>query len=273
MRNKKAILSIFLTAVVLSIVSYVYLDRIPVRLFILKPQANQVAAFQINVYLNRRLSTVTSLSLSRPQLSEAFKILSAKNIYQLQSLASNFGQFDFVIGASQPNDDMDSFWNDFLSPQRSTDSFDNLASLDKLYFSFSAERKLTIQDSGKATNQIGTSPQLAFTPTAIPQVKKVISKPIVHVEILNGCGIKGAADRVVIRIKSETIEAKNGGNAVNFNYFNSQLLLSAVDFPDLEKSLKALGFSKLSQIRSNTLPVGYDAVFIVGKDFRLIKGN
>ena len=52
------------------------------------------------------------------------------------------------------------------------------------------------------------------TPTALVSGKTTLPEPIVRVEILNGCGIKGAAEWMVERIKRSQITAENGGNAV-----------------------------------------------------------
>jgi hypothetical protein len=273
MKNKSAFFFIFLIMIFLSIVSYGYLDRAPVSFFILKSQTNRVVAFKVLVYLNHRLSIVIPLRLNGTQQTEAVQILSTKSIYQMESLASSFGQFDFVIGDSEADQDIDHFWNDFSMNRSLTTNFNNLAGLDKLYFTLIAEQKLSVQNSDEMASSVGVLSPLVITPTAIVQVKKAASKSIVHVEILNGCGIKGAADWVVLSISSQTILAKNGGNAVNFNYANSQLLFAAADFPDLEKALTKLGFFKLNSIGSSVLPAGYDGVFIVGKDFQKVKGN
>jgi len=274
MKNKKFFFSIFLTAIVLSIVSYTYLDQGPVRFFVLKAHANRMEAFQIDVYLNRRLSTVTPLSLNNSQQFKSAQIVSAKNFYQLQSLASNFGTFDFLMGSAQSDQEIDSFWNNFLSAQSSDDSFNNLNRIDRFYFELMAERELTAQNSGEAVmNSIPISTTVSIMPTVLVQAKKALSAPIVRVEILNGCGIKGASEWVASRVASQTISAKNGGNAANFNYPDSQILCSTAASPDLIKALTVLGFTKLRQISSKTLPAGYDSVLIVGKDFQTIKGN
>jgi hypothetical protein len=75
----------------------------------LKPHANRAGASKVLVYLNHHLSIVTPLRLNGTQQTEAVQILSAKSIYQLESLASNFGQFDFVIGDSETDQDMNCF--------------------------------------------------------------------------------------------------------------------------------------------------------------------
>jgi len=275
MKNKKVFFSVFLTAIILSIVSYTYLDQRPVRFFVLKTHANQIEAFQINVYLNQHLSTIAHLSLNNLQQFKLAQILSIKNHYQLQSLASSFGTFDFVIGSGQSNEDINSFWNNFLSREPSAGDFDNLNATDRFYFEFIAERELSAQNSKEAA--INSTPPVStavsIKPTVLVQTKKALSAPIVRVEILNGCGIKGASEWVASRVANQTILAKNGGNAANFNYLDSKLLCPAVASPDLIKALTVLGFAKLSQISSKTLPAGYDAVLIVGKDFQTIKGN
>ena len=274
MKNKKVFFSIFLTAIVLSIVSFTYLDQRPVRFFFLKAHANRVEAFRIDVYLNQHLSTLTPLSLNNSQQFKSAQILSAKNLYQLQSLASSFGIFDFLIGSTQSDQEIDSFWNNFLRRETSADGFDNLNETDRIYFKLMAKRELSAQNSREAAiNSIPISTTGFIAPTVLVPAKKALFAPIVRVEILNGCGIKGASEWVVSRVASQTISAKNGGNAANFNYPDSQIVCSTAASPDLIKVLTVLGFTKLKQISSKTLPAGYDAVLIVGKDFQTIKGN
>ncbi len=274
MKNKKAFFSVFLTAIILALISYTFLDQRPVRFFVLKTQANRVEAFQIEVYLNRRLNTITPLSLNSSQRLKSVQIISDKNIDQLQSLSSSFGPFDFVVAGLEPDIDIESFWNSFLGRQPSVENFNNLNAADRLYFESMAERELSAQNSEEAAiNLFPISSPVVMTPTITIQAKKAGAEPIVRVEILNGCGIKGASEWVVSRVASQTILAKNGGNAVNFNYAKSWLLCSFATAPGLVKTLTTLGFSKLSQVNSEILPAGYDAVFVVGKDFRMIKGN
>jgi hypothetical protein len=274
MKNKNIFFGILFIAIVLSIISYVYLSQTPVRFFVLKFKANRAEAFQIDVYLNKLLSTVTPLHLNGSQTVEGGQVISSKNIYQLKTMASSLGSFEFVIGVSTADQTIDSFWNDFLNRLSTADSFNNLNLMDRLYLSLTAARKLTASNSDRtAVNSVEISTAVVIAPTSMVSVKEAGTKSTVRVEILNGCGIKGAASWVLSRIASPTISAKNGGNALNFNYVNSQLLLSGTDVTNLEKALVDLGFFKLSQIHSNIIPAGYDAVFIVGKDFRMIKGN
>jgi len=273
-KNKKVFFIILFIAIVLSIVSYVYLSQTPVRFFVLKFQANRVEAFQIDVYLNKPLSIVTPLHLNGSQTVEGGRVILSKNIYQLKAMASALGSFEFVIGVSTADQTIDSFWNDFLNRLSTADSFNNLNLMDRLYLSLTAVPKLTASNSGRtAVKSFEISTAAVITPISMVAVKKAGTESTVRVEILNGCGIKGAANWVLSRIDSPTISAKNGGNAMNFHYVNSELLLSGSDFPNLEKVLTDLGFSKLSLTRLNKIPADYDAVFIVGKDFRMIKGN
>lgn len=274
MKNKKVFFTILFIAIVLSIVSYIYLSQTPIHFFVLKFQANRAEAFQIDVYLNKHLSTVAPLHLNGSQTVEGGRVISSKNIYQLKAMASALGSFEFVIGVSTDDQTIDSFWNDFLNRLSGADSFNNLNLMDRLYLSLTAEQKLSASNSDQAAvNSVEISTPAVITPTSVVSVKKAGTESTVRVEILNGCGIKGAASWVLSRIASPTISPKNGGNAMNFNYATSELLLYGSDFPNLEKVLTDLGFSNLSLTRSNTIPADYDAVFIVGQDFRMIKGN
>jgi hypothetical protein len=274
LKNKNVFFVILFAFIILSIISYGYLNQNPVRLFVLKFQANRAEAFRIDVYLNKPFSNVTQLHLNGSQTIEGERVLASENIYQMKALASTLGSFDFIIGVSTAEQTIDSFWDDFLNRLPAAESFGNLGIIDQVYLSLIAEKKLTAFNSdGTEVSPLETSISLIITPTPVVSVKTTGAEPTVRVEILNGCGIKGAANWVLSRISSLSVSAKNGGNATNFNYENSELLLSGSNFPNLEKVLVDLGFSKLGHIQSATIPAGYDAVFIVGKDFQMIKGN
>jgi hypothetical protein len=67
---------------------------------------------------------------------------------------------------------------------------------------------------------------------------------------------------------------KNGGNAVNFAYANTQVLSVNGEIPaGLLKVLNQLGFMSVKGIKSGDVPQDCDVVLIVGKDFQKLKGN
>jgi hypothetical protein len=93
----------------------------------------------------------------------------------------------------------------------------------------------------------------------------------VRLEILNGCGIKNAADWVARRIKGPGLMVTGTGNADNFKY-DQTLLQTSVGVPVvLEEVLDRLGLTKESVQQVQSLAPPNDAVLIVGKDYRKLK--
>jgi len=272
MKNKKKFILILVITAGLSALSVSFFNQKPVTFFILKNEVDGVKVFKVGTFFVHQKVLAENVSLNARQMGEAKKVFLDKNLNELKAWSKSFGDFNFVIGVSETEEDFISFWNHFFSFS-SASSFDDLNFFDKLYFDLILCPKLAAQDFGVSTISTSSRPSApAAALTTQVLAKTPDSLAIVRVEILNGCGIKGAAEWVAERIKSQRIVVKNGGNADNFTYANSQIRVMGEMPPDINNTLKQLGFSDLA-ITHADVPPGYNVLLIVGKDFQKTKGN
>jgi hypothetical protein len=273
MKNKKVTVIILAVTLVLSLFSFNLLNRTPLAFFVLKNEVNTVRVYKVQVFLSRQIPIVESIALSPRQVQEADKIITDENLNELKTWSKSLGAFDFVLGFLKCDNDWVSCWNNYFSSGDSNRLLSNLSPLDRIYLSLMAHPTLSASPLENAT----VPPSVTSTPVSVPATpissKTAVVETGIRVEVLNGCGIKGAAVWVVSRIKGKTITAVNGGNADHFTYAHSRLLSATAISPVLQSVLERAGFSHLGMTLSSSIPNGYDVVLIVGKDFRKIKGK
>ncbi len=273
MKIKKMTVFILLFTVVLASVSSHFLNQTPLTFFVLKNETAGIKAYQVNGYFAVKETDFEELSLSPRQVLDGEKVATDKNLVDLKQWSKSFGRFDFVVGLWNPDIDFVSDWNEFFN-STNNDAVSDLSRLDKRYLALLMKPKLSNGTSNEPVQIKPVKPLATVEPTSVISTKTPTIEPIVRVEILNGCGIKGAADRMAGRITSDRITVKNGGNAVNFAYVHTQVLSATGDVPaSLTKALSRLGLADIKGVKSVDVPKDYDVVLIVGKDFRKLKGN
>ena len=97
--------------------------------------------------------------------------------------------------------------------------------------------------------------------------KKILSKPV-QVEVLNGCGIAGAADKVTNFLRSRKIDVVQMGNYKTFDIDESIVIDRKGNIKTAEHIADALGISRqnvIQQVNKNYL---LDASIVVGKDYK-----
>lgn len=101
-------------------------------------------------------------------------------------------------------------------------------------------------------------PETAATAPAVPYIGSI--------EILNGCGIEGAANRVADYVRSKNFDVKSIGNAQSWNYPFTLVVSRTLDTLIAAKISHVLGTNKLVIIRNNENH--YDVTVFIGPDFR-----
>jgi hypothetical protein len=271
MKSKKTTILISLVVITACAVSIHFLNLTPVTFFVLQNKSGEIKAYQVEVFFAGHPVEVTPIALSSRQTSEANKIAEDRDLSELKDWSKSFGGFNFVADVLG-DDDFASTWNRLF--ETSNHSLSDLTVLDKIYLSSITNYK--ISTAGGNQTVVSSKPLEVPTKTvsAAIALKTPVLDPIVRVEILNGCGIKGAADRVAGRVKNDRIEVKNGGNAANFAYVNTQVMTASGEVPaGLIKALTQIGFANIKGVKTGDISKDYDVVLIVGKDFRKLKGN
>lgn len=92
-----------------------------------------------------------------------------------------------------------------------------------------------------------------------------------QVEILNGCGIKNAADGVARMIKSPGLKIVRVDNADHFRYPKTRLRTSVGTPVAVEEILRSLGLSAEALEEKAPAPGEVDVTVVVGKDYPEIR--
>ncbi len=96
--------------------------------------------------------------------------------------------------------------------------------------------------------------------------KKIASVPYIgRIEILNGCGIEGAAGKVADYLRSTNFDIKSVGNAQTWNYPFTMVISRTLDTTIASQVASSLNTDKMIVIRNNDRM--HDVTVIIGPDF------
>lgn len=101
-------------------------------------------------------------------------------------------------------------------------------------------------------------------PDAVPEKNTGIPS-VGRIQILNGCGVAGAANKVADFLRAQGFDVKNKGNAPTSNYPFTVVASRKKDCSIAEQVARALATDKVILLR--TADETYDATVFVGGDF------
>jgi len=111
---------------------------------------------------------------------------------------------------------------------------------------------------------IGT--ELKTRPVPKQEKKNSVSVPYIgKVEVLNGCGIEGAAGKVADYLRSTNFDIKSVGNAQTWNYPFTMVISRTLDTTVASQVASSLNTDKMIVIRNNDKM--HDVTVIIGPDF------
>ena len=281
--NKKIVLLLFMAAAVLGIVSHLALSRHPVEMFLVMTneesssgKAVPAAAFHLSLFLNGREPQVETIRLDASQGRRAVQIVKKRDLRGLMELACETGDFRFVAAVQGTKRG----WPWYLHGSVQEDAVSNLHRLDPwcLYLFSGTPGSPEYVKAGAEE-----APTAAATPSNLHPEDWVESHPLnrstptpsrpipaVRVEILNDCGIKGAADDVARVLERPGIEIVFVGNTPKYRY-RSTRVQSSVGIPVvLQEILERMGIPEkgLEEVPSGRRNA--DVSVIVGRDYRKI---
>ena len=132
-----------------------------------------------------------------------------------------------------------------------------------------------------ALSQIQTGVPIEITFPSIPDTPKLAieiyeENPIldIEVEILNGCGVPGLAEKVSNYLRSQQMDVVRSDNADHYNYDQTILILRNENFEGLKKVSQSFGINEQDELRIKHIPdekLSVDITVIIGSDFATIK--
>lgn len=95
-----------------------------------------------------------------------------------------------------------------------------------------------------------------------------------QVEVLNGCGVSGAADRFTDYLRKKNFDVVNTGNYRSFNIDNSIIIDRTGNIVNAEYLAEVIGVDKKQVIQQKNKNYFLDITLIIGKDYKqLFKNN
>ena len=132
-----------------------------------------------------------------------------------------------------------------------------------------------------SNRQIQTGVPIEITFPSLPDTPKLAieiyeQNPIldIEVEILNGCGVPGLAEKVSNYLRSQKMDVVRSDNADHYNYDQTILILRNENFEGLKKVSQSFGINEQDELRIKHIPdeqLSVDITVIIGSDFDTIK--
>ncbi|MCD6166403.1 LytR C-terminal domain-containing protein [bacterium] len=113
----------------------------------------------------------------------------------------------------------------------------------------------------------------AIKPVQVTTVQEVSVGKIIRVQVLNGCGVRGIADRFADVLRRQNFDVVDINNYRSFNVDSSLVLdRSSLNMMYGKKLAKVLGIP-FNRVQPKINPdLQLEATVIIGKDFRSLKG-
>lgn len=104
-----------------------------------------------------------------------------------------------------------------------------------------------------------------------PIIHKEKPSDIIQVEVLNGCGVTGLADRFTDYLREKNFDVVNVGNYI-YNNINQTLVIDRTgNFANAQKVAEALGVKKSNVIQQLNNNYFLDVTIILGRDYYKLK--
>jgi len=99
-------------------------------------------------------------------------------------------------------------------------------------------------------------------------------KKNIQIEVLNGCGVDGVADRFTDYLRKKKFDVVNTGNYRSFNIDNSIVIDRTGDIINAEYLAEVIGIDNKQVIQQKNKNYFLDVSLIIGKDYKqLFKNN
>ncbi|HDR05389.1 MAG TPA: LytR family transcriptional regulator [Candidatus Marinimicrobia bacterium] len=118
------------------------------------------------------------------------------------------------------------------------------------------------------TRQIVYSGSIEDIPVALLEGQEKAKKQVnMVVQILNGCGAKGIANEMKSYLTGLGIDVRSTGNADNFGYTKSKVLIHHDQYSQADQFVKLIGGLMIPEYRKLMPGQEYDYTLILGEDF------
>ncbi|MFO7526641.1 MAG: LytR C-terminal domain-containing protein [Ignavibacteriaceae bacterium] len=103
--------------------------------------------------------------------------------------------------------------------------------------------------------------------------QKIILPSQVQVEVLNGCGVAGVADRFTELLRSKGFDVVNKGNYTSFDVDNTLVIDRSNNSEKTVLVAEAIGVEKKRIVKQFNNQYFLDITIIIGKDYNTLSIN
>ncbi len=93
----------------------------------------------------------------------------------------------------------------------------------------------------------------------------------IQIEVLNGCGVAGVADKFTNYLRDNKFDVIQSGNYMSFDVDKSMVIDRIGNMANAEKAAKLLGIKKENIIQQINKNYFLDVTFVIGKDYNQLK--
>lgn len=97
---------------------------------------------------------------------------------------------------------------------------------------------------------------------------KITASPVIQVEVLNGCGASGVAEKFTDYLRKEKFDVVQMGNYISFDIDKSLVIDRTGNMANAEKVAAALGIDKKNVIMQKNDDSFLDVSVVIGKDYK-----
>lgn len=114
---------------------------------------------------------------------------------------------------------------------------------------------------------------LAANKSEVQTINSRKSTDVVQVEVLNGCGIPGAADNFTSYLRQHHFDVVQIGNYISFDVEKTLVIDRVGNTANADKVADALGIDRKNIIQQINKNYFLDVSIVIGKDFETLKPN
>lgn len=100
---------------------------------------------------------------------------------------------------------------------------------------------------------------------------KKVAAAIIQLEVLNGCGASGAADKFTDYLRKNNFDVVQSGNYITFDVDKSMVIDRIGNRANAEKVAASLGIDKKNIVQQLNNDYFLDISLVIGKDFNQLK--
>jgi hypothetical protein len=102
---------------------------------------------------------------------------------------------------------------------------------------------------------------------------KTLPSAIIQLEVLNGCGIAGAAEKITDYLRNNHVDVVQMKNYISFDIENSMVIDRTGNMANAEKIADILGIDRKNIIQQVNSDYFLDVSLVIGKDYNQLKSN